>query len=45
MLDKEFQELYKPQPHEIVVHNLNIDKVEVHEKTHFLQSYPYEIPC
>ena len=28
-----------------MVHNLNIDKVEVHEKTSFLSSYPHEVPC
>ncbi len=27
------------------MHNLAIDKLEVHEKASFITSYPYEVPC
>ena len=45
MQDKEFLRQHQPTPNQVVVHNLNIDKVEVHEKTSFLSSYPHEVPC
>ena len=43
--DKDSSQELKPEPHQILVHNLEIDKVEVHDKKDLLSSYPYEVPC
>ena len=42
--ENEFQRQYQPTSEQVVVHNLNLDKIEVHRKLDILSSLPYEIP-
>ncbi|TNV70931.1 hypothetical protein FGO68_gene12324 [Halteria grandinella] len=43
--DRGFEDKYKPRPNQIVVHNLQIDKVEVRRRNEFLMQLPIEVPC
>ncbi len=37
--------MHRPGKDEIVVHNMDIDRQEVHKKSSFLTQFPYEMPC
>jgi hypothetical protein len=43
--EKEYLQRHQPGNDQVLVHNLNFDKLEVHPKTAFLASAPFEVPC